>query len=823
MTKIHKLIILLTLALFSFPISAHAEKILHTTVYTDQGNGTFRFSMATYLMGIWWSNGTFDITTNNQIGVGPTKDVSEASPGYNPAYYYIEETVPQNYQLSRVDCYCDNGYHAPGIFSYSGNRVYIYPTGDSSANCSLNFYCDFYHTKIRTPILIVPGVIGTELKEESTLLWPDVIKMINPLNSDSFMDPLQFDSDLIPSDNNVKIGDVIKNPDGLFDYTDTLINEFKKQGYLEGQMLFTFPYDWRYGVSGKNVDGKTNSDLLKNKIQQILQQTGSSKVDVVAHSMGGLIVKKYVQDNPTSHYIGKTVFVGVPNTGSPKAVKILLQGDNMGVLGLNDQELKKISQNMPSVYDLLPSQQYYNTKDSYIETIDQTKCFEDPSVPCDVKDLNYQESQNFLASQNLNSTALNQAQNLHSETYDDFDLRTAGVDLYAIDGCKTATFSKIIQTEYNGIFGQEFSYNRRLSPGDGTVTLESATNLPIDQNKKYYALDSDHGKMPSQNGIRQEIVNLISASNLDTGNAYGEPLITQDISKCQLNGKAISVFSPINISATDQAGNKLGLADDGSLINNIPGADFEIWGSEKFIYLPQDSGQSYDITMKGTDSGTYTIKSQDISANQIGKAEIFSDLPVTPALTGQINLSSAGTTLSVAQNPEDNPQTILPSQIIDYSADKTPPEAVIYFDPSTKDSKFYGADNLSPVSGIPIIDNGNNVFLTDEAGNTTELGFSQRDRRAAMSAEVISLKYNGVLQNIGSNLLSYSWSFDKSGNLAKLTQKVKSQKDYSITATYDGINTKITGTTAGGKVSETLPGLKILKVSTNKGDFGWSY
>jgi triacylglycerol esterase/lipase EstA (alpha/beta hydrolase family) len=818
----NKFVIFFLLILFFTPGFAHAEKVLHINVHTDQGDGTLQFWLASYLMGNWFSGGPFYVTTINQVGTALDKNVSEAPPGYNPAYYYVEEQPTQDYQLSRIDCYCENKYRAPGIFSYSGNKVYIYPTGDSNTNCSLNFYCDFYNKKIRTPILIVPGVMGTEMKKGDELLWPNITGMLTSL-SDSFMDPLALSTNLTPLDNSIYTNSIIKKVP-FFDYTNELINEFAGQGYIEGQTLFTFPYDWRYGISGKNLDGKTNPDLLKEKIQQILTQTGASEVDVVAHSMGGLIVKKYAMDNSVTNKIGKAVFVGVPNTGAPKALKMLLQGDNMDVLGLNDQELKKISQNMPSVYDLLPSQQYYNAKGSYIQTIDQTKCFEDYTIPCEVKNLNYQESKSFLINAGTNSTALNNADILHAQAYDDFDLRTAGVDLYAIDGCKTATFSKIIQTKYNDVFGQQFSYDRRVSPGDGTVPLESATNLPIDSVKKYYALVSSHGKMPSQNGIRQKIVNIISNSNLEVDSAQ-TPIITQDISRCQLNGRAISVFSPVDIFAVDQKGNKLGLADDGSIINEIPGADFEILGDEKFMYLPHDEGQTYNVSMEGTGSGTYTIKSQSITNNQIGKTEIFSNLPVATDTTGQINLLGLETTLSVRQNIGDDLQTILPTQVIDYSSDTTSPEAVIYFDSTTKDLKIYGTDNLSSISGIPVVDNGNSnsVVLTDEAGNTVEIAFDQKNRRAAMSADITLIKYNGVLVNMGSNLFSYSWSFDKSGKLAKLTQKVKSRNNYSITAVYDGTNTKITGTDSSGKIAQSFLGLKIIKVSTNKGEFNWSY
>src|SRR3989344_8910166 len=43
----------------------------------------------------------------------------------------------------------------------------------------------------KTPVLIVPGLVGTEIKKESQLLWPNIDRMSIDLN-DSFLDDLQF-------------------------------------------------------------------------------------------------------------------------------------------------------------------------------------------------------------------------------------------------------------------------------------------------------------------------------------------------------------------------------------------------------------------------------------------------------------------------------------------------------------------------------------------------------------------------------------------------------------------------------------------------------
>src|SRR5438477_608698 len=67
-----------------------------------------------------------------------------------------------------------------------------------------------------TPVLIVPGLTGTEIYKDVDLLWPDILKMVNPFNSDSFMDPLAFKDDLTPMDLSLTIGQVVGNPSGLF-------------------------------------------------------------------------------------------------------------------------------------------------------------------------------------------------------------------------------------------------------------------------------------------------------------------------------------------------------------------------------------------------------------------------------------------------------------------------------------------------------------------------------------------------------------------------------------------------------------------------------
>ncbi len=518
----------------------------------------------------------------------------------------------------------------------------------------------------KTPILIVPGVMGTELSRPITggseTLWLDLLHNLTDIG-DEFMDALQFNPDLTPADSSLLLGDVIGKKIitlggidfPLFDYTTGLIQEFQNQGYVEGQDLFLFPYDWRNGASDYTVD------QLKQKIADIMAQTESDNVDVVAHSTGGLLVKKYVTENPADHHIGKAVFVGVPNTGAPKAIKTLLEGDHFDIPFLSQSEMKKLSANLPVVYDLSPSQQYYDAKGPYVKIVDQ-HFFTSTSHTLD-----FAQSNSFLIDDHaFNVQTLSNAQTLHTPDFDNFDMRTAGIDLYSVVGCKAGTIGAVVEVRADDIFGNiNTSYNAPIeTPGDGTVPLESATNLPIDPAHKYYALNADHGKMMSQLGIRQEVVNILSGSTLSTKDSTDHDLITQDISKCELNGHAVSIYSPLSIDVVDQAGNHAGFASDGvSIENAIPNADYEIMGDHKFVYLPTDEGQTYTISLKGTGEGTFTLTDALIAHDQITETQAFKNIPVTLALAGNL-IFGTPTTLTLDTDGDGAVDQTLQSTLI---------------------------------------------------------------------------------------------------------------------------------------------------------------
>ena len=69
--------------------------------------------------------------------------------------------------------------------------------------------------------------------------------------------------------------------------------------------LFVFPYDWRLS----NAENSAGSNSISTVSGSFIPDR---RIDILAHSMGGLIARRYILDNPTNHHIDKMVTIGTP-------------------------------------------------------------------------------------------------------------------------------------------------------------------------------------------------------------------------------------------------------------------------------------------------------------------------------------------------------------------------------------------------------------------------------------------------------------------------------------------------------------------------------
>jgi pimeloyl-ACP methyl ester carboxylesterase len=91
------------------------------------------------------------------------------------------------------------------------------------------------------------------------------------------------------------------------------IERLTSMGYKEGHDLFICFYDWRKSVK------ECTERYLVPKIHEVKAKCHQDKIDIIAHSMGGLLGRCYMQSTLYSYDIDKFIMIGTPNTGSVKA------------------------------------------------------------------------------------------------------------------------------------------------------------------------------------------------------------------------------------------------------------------------------------------------------------------------------------------------------------------------------------------------------------------------------------------------------------------------------------------------------------------------
>jgi pimeloyl-ACP methyl ester carboxylesterase len=600
----------------------------------------------------------------------------------------------------------------------------------------------------RNPVVIIPGTAGSYLyTDNGNEIWPNVIEALVS-KGDNYLDQLiltetgKSDTNkpyLIPKDAIRKIEFSLFNY--KIDYFDGLIKQLESDGYVEGQDLFVFPYDWR-------LDIRDDIPALKNKIEEIRQQTGSDKVDIIAHSMGGLLAKEYIK-NYGQDKVGKFVDIATPHLGAPMTFKILMSGDNLGIklfsLSLNEQEVKKMTQNMPSVYQLLPSPGYFSDiLSDYKYYIDDMSDFDNNGV----KDrLSYSESNQFLKNSGRNANILDSAITLHNDI-DNMNPADYGVQAYNIVGCGTPTLGKFFTLGKETEKDPEFS--AAFITGDDTVPERSAEAIPSVE-QYYDNKNVSHGTLPSASGVKQLVSRLLSGteSNFDFG-AYNNISTTSE--KCKIpNGKVLMFHSPVDVNIYDEADNHTGPNASGTIEYAVPGIAYEIFENNKFVFLPDD--QHYRVELNATDIGSFSAHIQKMVDGNIISTEYFNSVPLVSTSTkAEVELSDSTSTIALDSTGDGiSIDTIKPSSEMAYNSlsDNVPP--------------FTNMETISPLSissDGAVLENAKltlSAIDTDSGILKTQYSFDRNNW----------MKYEGQMIDTAEKNIYY-YSVDNAGNIESI-------------------------------------------------------
>ena len=161
----------------------------------------------------------------------------------------------------------------------------------------------------KRPVVLVPGMLGSCNSYELDL-------------------PNRSAYPLLPK-YRAELGELkILNPNLIRPFNDPVGWEALKSRLSAHYDVYEAPWDWRVPPIGRGEGEVTAwSKYLKPVIDKAIEQSGHSKVDVVAHSTGGLVARAYIESNYYEDNIGKFALVAVPNEGSANSYYMWFGGD----------------------------------------------------------------------------------------------------------------------------------------------------------------------------------------------------------------------------------------------------------------------------------------------------------------------------------------------------------------------------------------------------------------------------------------------------------------------------------------------------------------
>jgi pimeloyl-ACP methyl ester carboxylesterase len=394
------------------------------------------------------------------------------------------------------------------------------------------------------PVIIIPGILGSEKNSDG--MW-----VIDPI---------------------------------LHTYDD-LIATLDINHYTLGVDLFTFPYNWRKS----NVE---TAVLLKQKIDEVKEICNCDKVDLVAHSMGGLVARQYIQSDAYQQDVDQLIFLGTPHLGAPKAY-LMWEGGEIGPLlpisgtltekVLEQEAIEKGYANLftyihnepiSSVQELLPVYDYIfdgNTVRQY------------PSnYPTNI----------FLEDLNNN---INQLLDSDVRIYN-FIGETGGQEtLNGIQAVQTAQYTPMWQHGYPENYYDSFgNHGLIFGTGDATVPTGSASFVNSNLTTTQYV----HSALPA--GTEGDAYQILTGETA--------AMFSHKYDSTPKKVLHILMHSPADLFVVDPEGKKIG-KENGQAINQIPDAFYTGFNTDtEYITILNPLGGEYKIFTEGTASGAYTVE-----------------------------------------------------------------------------------------------------------------------------------------------------------------------------------------------------------------------
>ena len=724
-------------------------------------------------------------------------------------------------------------------------------------------------------VFFLPGLMGSRLYNSTDdELWVSISDS-NHANLALDSQGKSINSDIHTKNDTQKLegdGDETGIVDDIFSFNiyQSFINDLKnwKQDGTITDYAF-IPYDWRLSLDdiitngSASLDGNLSYDqtqdfsesFILKKLEELQASSKSGKITIIAHSNGGLVAKALVQklkdtDNPLYDKIDKIIFIAVPQIGTPDAILALLHGTELGygfIMGKNRS--RQLSENMPTIYNLLPSASYFSTVDP-VFAVDKLVSFENTSF-FDPQTSQYgiyvsdeTELENYILGTdgrikpsfddtvhpNIgNATLYSEAESVHQ----------------ILDSWQPSPNTKVIQVAG---WGEEtiagISYKTYLNPG-GFERLSYEINTVIDGDSVVVTLSAlwmsdsvpnverwwvdlkgynNQKLFDTKHRDILEIPNLRNFINSEIEDlTFTDPnnIVVNNTSTLTSNSTRLhyTLHSPLTIGITDTQGRYTGQDPVTKEIKEeIPGVNYRQIGDVQFISAPADI--AYTVKIQGYEQGEFSLDVDRQEGNEITDSTSFQAVPSSSTTIATIDVTPdfevSSSALEIDQNGDgavDKTLNATPDGITVY--DTTPPELQIAFNINTKDVIFSAQDILDPNPTILATDT--SITLTDNAGNTTIIPFKKlRELPTRLRFTYDKIIRNGVVVAVPNTNIVYNWQ-DKKGVLTDLDTRITVKGVEKYVFNYKKVkNATIIKEKTNGNVvlMTTKPGFVVVTIKT---------
>ena len=384
-------------------------------------------------------------------------------------------------------------------------------------------------TQLKDVIVVLPGIMGSVLQKDGKDLWAisgqaawGALKSRGGSFQELILNGDDPEAEYL--DDGIKATRLIEDVHGIpgffwiDGYTKTkkiITDNFE---VIPGDIrenksanFFEFPYDWRRDT---RINAKILQRHLEPRLHQWRENTGfkDAKVIFLAHSLGGLVCRYYLEVLEGWSTTKALFTFGTPYHGSPKALGYLANGYK-SIIG----DFTDIVRSLPAAYQLLPTY---------------------PMINVDGKDYLIAESPSDLP--NIKKSLAVDALKFHTEIKDAVDNHRKDNE-YLLNGYKIIPFvgtdqptlqsARFINGKVETSNELPIGLDSLLIHGDGTVPYLSAVPIELANDFRESYLPEQHGSLQNHPKVLGELRDRIKDAQAKGKGAIRGPEIIENTSK----------------------------------------------------------------------------------------------------------------------------------------------------------------------------------------------------------------------------------------------------------------------------------------------------